>query len=114
MSQTLLAHGLRDFETALQSGEQPMVLDFYAGWCGPCRVQGPLFQQAEAALEGRAQFYKIDIEQQPALAARFGVMSIPTILIVQGGQTRWRSVGVTGKEKIVAAVREIIRQDTAL
>ena len=108
MSQTLLTRDLRDFETALQTGEKPMVLDFYADWCGPCRMQGPLFQQAEAALQGRAQFYKIDIEQQPELAARFGVMSIPTIVVAQGGQARWRSVGVTGKEEIVAAVQGIL------
>jgi thioredoxin 1 len=98
----------RELETALQTSEKPMVLDFYADWCGPCRMQAPLFQQAEAALLGQAEFRKVDIEQLPELAERFGVMSIPTIVIVQGGQTRWRSVGVTGKEKIVAAVREII------
>jgi len=110
MSQTLLTHNLQDFETALQTSEMPLVLDFYADWCAPCRMQAPLFQQAEAALNGQAAFYKIDIEQQPELAARFGVTSIPTIVVAQGGQTRWRSVGVTGKEEIVAAVREIIGQ----
>ena len=98
-----------ELEPALQTAEKPMVLDFYADWCGPCRMQGPLFQQAEAALQGQAEFYKVDIEAQPALAARFEVMSIPTIAIVQGGQVRWRRVGVTGKDEIVAAVREIIK-----
>ena len=108
MSQPLLIHNLQDFETALQTGGKPLVLDFYADWCGPCRMQAPLFQQAETALNGQAAFYKIDIEKQPELAARFQVMSIPTIVIVQGGETRWRNVGVTGKDEIVAAVRQIV------
>ena len=102
----LLTHEL---EPALQTAEKPMVLDFYADWCGPCRMQGPLFRQAEAALQGQAEFYKVDIDAQPALAARFEVMSIPTIVIVQAGQVRWRRVGVTGKDEIIAAVREIIK-----
>jgi len=98
----------QEFENAMQTGEKPLVLDFYADWCAPCRMQAPLFQQAEAALQGQAEFRKVDIEQQPELANRFGVTSIPTIVIVQAGQTRWRSVGVTGKEKIVAAVKGIL------
>ena len=104
MSQQLLT---QELDNAPQAGEKPLVLDFYADWCGPCRMQAPLFQQAEAALQGQAEFRKVDIEQQPQLAERFGVMSIPTIVIVQGGQACWRSVGVTGKDEIVAAVRQI-------
>jgi len=106
MSQKLLE---RDFETALQTSEIPMVLDFYADWCMPCRMQAPQFQQAEAALQGRAAFYKVDIDEMPALAARFGVMSIPTIVALHGGQVRWKSVGVTGKDEIVAAVQKILK-----
>jgi len=105
MSQT----ALQDLEAALQSAEKPMVLDFYADWCVPCRMQAPLFHQAQEALQGQAEFYKVNIDQQPALAARFDVMSIPTIVVVRGGQMRWRSVGVTGKEEIVAAVKQAMQ-----
>ena len=97
---------MQDLETALQNLEKPVALDFYADWCMPCRMQAPLFQQAQEELGGRAEFYKVNIDQQPALAARFAVMSIPTIVVARGGQERWRSVGVTGKEEIVAAVKQ--------
>jgi len=103
MSQTTLT---QDLETALQNPEKPVALDFYADWCMPCRMQAPLFQQAQEDLRGQAEFYKVNIDQQPALAARFQVMSIPTIVVARGGQERWRNVGVTGKEEIVAAVKK--------
>ena len=105
MSQQIIA---KELETILETGEKPVVLDFYADWCMPCRMQAPIFQQAEAALQGQADFYKVDIDAQPELAARFQVMSIPTIAVVQGGQLRWRNVGVTGKDEIVAAVRKCL------
>jgi len=97
-----------DLEAALQDAEKPMVLDFTADWCGPCRMQAPLFQQAQEELRGLAECYKVNVDQQPALAVRFNVMSIPTIVVVQGGQARWRSVGVTSKEEIVAAVKQVL------
>jgi len=105
MSQTVAS---LELETILQTSEKPVVLDFYADWCVPCRMQAPIFKQAEAALQGQAEFYKVDIDAQPALAARFEVMSIPTIAIVRGGKLCWRNVGVTGKDEIVAAVHRCL------
>lgn len=98
-----------DLEAMLQNATKPMVLDFYADWCVPCRMQGPQFQQAEAQLTGKAEFFKVDIEAQPGLAARFEVMSIPTIVVTLGGKMRWRSVGVTSADEIVAAVTPLLR-----
>jgi len=88
--------------------ELPVVMDFYADWCMPCRLQAPQFKQAEAELQGRAEFRKIDIERQPELAARYQVMNIPTIVVSKGGETRWRSVGVTAKDEIVKAVEKVL------
>ena len=102
MGQTVL----QDLETALQDAEKTMVLDFYADWCMPCRMQAPLFQQAQEELRGQAEFFKVNIDQMPTLAMRYEVMSIPTIVVVRGGQVRWRNVGVAGKAEIVAAVKK--------
>jgi thioredoxin 1 len=101
MNQTTIT---KDFEQ-LMTGDQPLVLDFYADWCAPCRIQGPIFAQAEAALAGQAVLRKVNIEREPALAAQFGVMSIPTIAVVKGGKLVFQNVGVTSKDEIIAAVR---------
>jgi len=85
-----------------------VVLDFSAEGCMPCRLQKPKFEQAEAELAGRATFYQIDIAEQPELAMRFGVMSIPTIVVLKDGEPQWKSVGLTEAEEIVDAVKAII------
>ncbi len=106
MGQNLLTK--EKLETALKKGEKPLVLDFYADWCMPCRMQAPQFQQAEAAMQTQADFYKIDIDAQPELAAEFGVMSIPTLVILHAGNVCWRNVGVTGKDEIIAELRKAL------
>ena len=81
-----------------------VVLNFTAEGCMPCRLQKPIFQQAAEELAGVAAFYVVDLSEQPALAARFGVMSIPTIVVLRDGEERWRSVGLTEKDEIVGAI----------
>ena len=83
------------------------VLDFTGEGCMPCRLQAPMFHQAAEELAGVADFHTIDVAQQPALVARFGVMSIPTIVLVKDGEECWRSVGLTEKDEIVQAVRAL-------
>ncbi|MDR1733888.1 MAG: thioredoxin [Oscillospiraceae bacterium] len=81
------------------------VLDFYADWCIPCKMQAPAFAQAEQALGGLAEFRKVNIEHEEELSERLGIMSIPTCVILQDGNPVWRNVGVTSKADLIAAVR---------
>ena len=85
-----------------------VVLDFTAPGCMPCQLQKPIFEQAEVEMTGAAAFYVVDLSEEPALAARFGVMSIPTIVVLRDGEEQWRSVGLTEKDEIVDAVRKIL------
>lgn len=75
------------------SSDLPLVIDFWAPWCGPCRQFAPVFQQAAPLVEPRARLVKVNTEQAQGLAARFAIRSIPTLLIVQGGREMARVSG---------------------
>lgn len=97
--------------TVLAQGEQlpavaklPMVIDFNATWCGPCRKFAPVFDAAAEAYSGRAQFYSVDVDKHPRLAAQFGVQSIPTVAFLQPDGTVKVSVGYLSAEQLEAAL----------
>jgi thioredoxin 1 len=92
------------FRETIKAQGKPIVLDFYADWCGPCRMQAPVFQDAENDANGRAAFYKVNIDDEPELAEAFGVMSIPTIAVMKDDEVRYRNIGFTNKAQILEAV----------
>jgi len=91
-------------ELVAQGG--PMVVDMWAEWCGPCRVMGPMLDNISRAYEGSVAFYKCNVDENPQLARRFNVMSIPTLLMFRDGRKVSSIVGATGPDRVVSAVDE--------
>lgn len=92
-----------NFDQTMQSG-LPVLIDFWAVWCMPCTMFSPIVEEATAKLEGRAIVAKVNIDEQPSLAQRFGVMSIPTAVVVKDGKEVNRSVGLVPLDKVLALV----------
>ena len=88
------------FEREVLQAEQTVLVDFFATWCGPCKMIAPIVKQI--ADEGKAKVCKIDVDEQPELAIRFGVDSIPTLLVFKNGALVNRAVGYRSKDQIEA------------
>ena len=100
-----LALDAAGFALHVERGELPVLVDFWAPWCGPCRVMAPQFEQAAAQLEPRVRLAKVDTEAQPALGTRFGIRSIPTLALFHRGRELARQPGAMGAADIVRWTR---------
>lgn len=87
------------------TGEGKSLVDFWATWCGPCRMQAPILEQLDGELGGSVKVCKVDIDEQPELARRFGVMSIPTLIAIKDGEVSNMRVGVQSLENLMQMVK---------
>ena len=90
----------QNFEEEVLKSEIPVLVDFWATWCGPCRMVAPIVAQIAEEQEGVVKVGKVDVDEQPGLAARFGVMSIPTLIVFKDGEAVNTAVGARPKAMI--------------
>ncbi len=93
-----------NFDTEVLQSDVPVLIDFYADWCGPCRMVSPIVE--EIANEGGPyKVGKIDVDSSPELAAKYGVMSIPTLIVIKNGEVAEQAVGARSKEHILSMLK---------
>ncbi|MEM6831224.1 MAG: thioredoxin [Bacteroidota bacterium] len=82
-------------------GDDPVLVDFYADWCGPCKTMSPILQEVKSDMGGKVRIVKVDVDKNPKAAQKFGVQSIPTLILFKGGKQKWRQSGVVPKNALI-------------
>lgn len=96
------------FDSIVKSETRPVLVDFWATWCGPCRMLGPIVEEIAEEKADTLAVYKCDVDAEGELAQRFGIMSIPTIIIFKGGEIAGQLVGAMPKDMLLAKIEKIV------
>lgn len=98
----------KDFQEKVLESDKPVLVDFWAAWCGPCRMVGPIIEELSTEYEGKAVVAKMDVDQNQEFAAKYGVRNIPTVLLFKNGEMVNRQVGVAQKETYKEAIDSVL------
>ncbi len=90
-----------NFEKEVLNSEVPVLVDFFATWCGPCKMMSPIVEELAKEMKGKAKVYKVDTDEEQNLAIKYGIMSIPTFIVFRNGEPVGKAVGMRDKEELV-------------
>lgn len=100
-SKNIHAFDEKNFEAEVLNSPLPVLVDFTATWCGPCKQLAPIVEKLADEFEGKIKVGKLDIDASPAITAKYGIRSVPTVLIFQAGEQKAKHVGLTSRDKLV-------------
>ncbi len=93
-----------NFAEIVENSDIPVLVDFWAPWCGPCKALTPTIEKVAAELEGKLKVVKINVDEAPAIAGKYSVMSIPTVILFKDGQVKEQTVGLVNKSKLIKKI----------
>jgi len=96
------------FDAEVMQNKQPVLVDFWAVWCGPCQMQGPIVEEVAAALDGKVKVGKVNVDENSAVSQKFNIMSIPTLMIFKDGTVVKQFIGVQSKETLLNELNKLI------
>jgi len=106
MSQNIVTLTSANFETEIKKPESPILVDFWAEWCGPCRLVAPVLETLSGEYDGRLRIGKVNVDEQSGLATKYGVQSIPTLLIFKGGKVVEQFIGAAPRDVLARLIEK--------
>lgn len=92
----------------LINADQPLLVDFFAEWCGPCKMMAPILKEVVSKVGDKARIIKVDIDKNPAAAAKYGVRSVPTLIVFKKGEIKWRQSGVATSNQLIEILEKTV------
>ena len=97
-----------NFEKEVLNSEVPVLVDFFAFWCGPCKMMSPVVEELAKEMEGKAKVYKVDTDEEQNLAIKYGIMSIPTFIVFKNGEPVGKAIGMRDKQELINLLNKLI------
>lgn len=98
----------QEFQSEVLESTEPVLVDFFATWCGPCKMMAPVIDQLSEEMNGKAKVYKIDVDQARDIAAKYSIMSVPTLVFFKNGEVADQIIGAAPKDRLIEKINELI------